>query len=106
MVTENTIKNNVKKKLKEEGYHTWAPARGGYMNQLQDVFGVFDILAIKGFHIRYIQYTSKKNMTARKKKIAEFFKKHNCFIPCEIWGYDEEKREFKIALLTFNQFTY
>ena len=75
------------------------------MNQSQDVFGIFDVLAIKGTHVRWIQFTSKGNMSARRKKILSFFKKHSCFIESELWGYDDNKREFKVEKFSTGSFT-
>lgn len=95
MAQENVIKNKVKLKLAEDGYVFWSAAKAMY--QSSDIFGIFDCIAAKKNAInelRFIQYTSVKNMAARRRKIRQFFISNNLFIPSELWGYENGK--FKI----------
>ena len=97
MAKEATIRKNAVKILEEEGWVTWCPAKVKY--QETDIFGVFDCVCVKDSTLRYIQWTSKSNIRAREKKINTFFEENSVFIPCEVWGYDDVKKEFKIIYI-------
>ena len=62
------------RKLKSEGYETvqvvevWIPS---FSRTRRDLFGAWDILAVKNGETIAIQVTSKSNMSARIKKISE-----------------------------------
>lgn len=95
MAQEQIIKQKIKIKLAEEGYVFWSGAKAIY--QSSDIFGVFDCIAAKrgsNNELRFIQYTSISNMSARRRKIKQFFLTNNLFITSELWGYDKGK--FKI----------
>lgn len=85
MATEATIRKRACEILKKEGYIVWYPAKVKYYQN--DIFGLFDCVAVKDSDVRYIQWTSAPNMSARKKKIETFFNENEVWIPCEIWGY-------------------
>ena len=93
---EITIKKAVYKQLEKEGYYGWSAPKVRYIET--DIFGIFDGLFIKDSHIRYIQWTTVSNMSARKNKILKFFEEHKCWIPCEIYGMREDGT-FKIIQL-------
>jgi hypothetical protein len=63
------------RKLKSEGYETvqvvevWIPF--GKFGNRRDLFGAWDILAVKDGETTAIQVTSKSNISARVKKISE-----------------------------------
>jgi hypothetical protein len=66
------------RKLKSEGYETvqvvevWIPSFGNRaFGNRRDLFGCWDILAVKDGETVAIQVTSKSNMSARIKKIAD-----------------------------------
>jgi hypothetical protein len=65
------------RKLKNEGYETvqvvevWIPAFGRGFGNRRDLFGCWDILAVKDGQTVAVQVTSKSNMSARIKKIAD-----------------------------------
>lgn len=94
MATEKLIRTKAREILEKEGFHLWCPSKVRYKET--DIFGIYDGLAIKDSELRFIQWTSKSNIRAREKKIHAFFTEHNCFIPCEVWGWDEIKKEFII----------
>lgn len=95
MATETLIRSKARAILEKEGFHLWCPSKVRY--QETDIFGIYDGLAIKDSELRFIQWTTKHNMKAREKKIQSFFKEHNCFIPCEVWGWDEKSKGFFIT---------
>lgn len=74
------------------GWHCWTPPKVRF--QETDIFGIADMVCAKGKKIKWIQYTTKSNISARKKKIAEAFIHHSFSIPIEVWGYDKGKRIF------------
>lgn len=94
MAKEALIRSKAREILKKEGYHLWCPVKARYLET--DIFGVYDGIAIKDSDLRFIQWTSKSNIRAREKKIKAFFDEYNCFIPCEVWGWDEKKKTFQI----------
>lgn len=102
MVRESTIRSNAKKILEKDGYIVWCPPNVKYAQT--DIFGIFDGVAVKKGNnkhtaselLLYIQWTTKPNISARRKKILAFFEENFLHIPCEIWGWDDKKKEFKI----------
>jgi len=105
MVREATIRKKARDILEKDGYVTWCAAKAKY--QSSDIFGVFDCVAVKkgegeyvcSDQVRYIQWTTKSNLSARRRKILAFFDENNLWIPCEIWSYDNDKGKFKIEQL-------
>ena len=66
------------RKLKSEGFETvqvvevWIPSFGNRaFGNRRDLFGAWDILAVKDGETTAIQVTSKSNISARVKKISE-----------------------------------
>ena len=92
MAQENVIRHKGKLLLAEQGYVCWSGAKAMY--QSSDIFGIFDVIAAKRNaqnELRFIQWTSKSNVSARRKKIRHFFLEHNLFITSELWGYEDGK---------------
>lgn len=99
-MTESKIKALVKKELEKDEFLVWYPPVSRFapkfkycdqQHSAKDIFTLFDCLALKDSEMRYIQYTSKGNIRAREKKIKNFFDKWKVFIPCEVWGVDDDK---------------
>jgi hypothetical protein len=93
MATEAKIRKEAKKELELEGYLPWCPAKVKFRET--DVFGIFDCIAVKDSELRFIQWTTRNHIPDRRKKIMKFFDTYDCFIPCEIWGWDEKLQSFK-----------
>ncbi len=94
MAKEATIRKNALKELQDkEGYICWCPPKVRY--QETDIFGIFDTICVKDSNLRFIQWTSKSNISARRKKIQKFYEENDVFIGCEVWGYDDKVRKFK-----------
>ena len=95
-----TPTENCLKKLKKEGYtcaivEHWNPHAG----IRQDLFGFIDVLSVKENEVLAVQVTSKKNVTARVKKILQ----HKNFLPVKqsgikilIQGWSKEKEGKKL----------
>lgn len=94
---EAAIRAKVREELEADGYVCWVPAKVRFRET--DIFGIWDMAAWKQNEIRYIQYTSKSNMNARKWKILKFYDQHGVYHPCEVWGWDDKKKEFSIIEL-------
>lgn len=95
MAQENIIKKKGKQILAEQGFICWSGAKAMY--QSSDIFGIFDVIAAKTNavnELRFIQWTSKSNVSARRRKIKKFFLEHKIFIKSELWGYSNG--QFKI----------
>ena len=58
-----------------------------------DVFGIFDlVVATKTGEVLFIQVTTAPNLSARRKKIQNFFDKHSFVIPnASIWSWGKRK---------------
>lgn len=91
-MTEAQIKQKVKKQLDKDGYIYWFPLRNRYRKE--DIFTIWDLIAWKDSEMRFIQFTSKSNISTRKKKIEKYFKENNVFCPTEVWGWDQDKKKF------------
>ena len=99
-MTESQIKKIVRTQLEKENYLVWYPPVSRFAPKFsycvdkvsaKDIFGIFDCMGLKDSEIRYIQYTSLSNMSARKKKILKFFEDYDVFVPCEVWGIRDDK---------------
>jgi hypothetical protein len=93
---EIVIKKAVYKQLEKEKYFGWSAPKVKY--QETDIFGIFDGMFVKDSDLRFIQWTTSSNLSARKKKILKFFEEKKCWIPCEIWGMRPDGT-FKIEYL-------
>ena len=88
MAQEVIIKKKVRMKMAEEGFVFWSGAKARF--QSSDIFGIFDCICVERgtSKLRFIQYTSKSNVGARRRKIKNFFLENNVFIESELWGYE------------------
>lgn len=86
---EAVIRKKAITELEAEGYTCWCPAKARY--QETDIFGVFDTICAKGTEIRFIQWTTSSNMSARKKKVSDFLKRTGVAIMGEVWGLNPKK---------------
>lgn len=91
---EAVIRKKVITELEKEGFACWFPKKVKF--QETDVFGVFDVLAIKGREVRWVQLTTIVNIRTREKKVLSFLERTKSLIVGEVWGYDKKKRLFKI----------
>jgi len=60
-----------------------------------DIFGIIDLLALKGRRRKNIQLTTLPNVAAKRKKITNFLKTFKVELPVEIWGWNRKKKEFR-----------
>lgn len=106
MVKESSIRKKVIEELNRDGWIvttfmrsrfggtiTYTPE--GELLRGDDAFTIFDGIGWRGNKKIYIQWTSKANMSTRRKKIKEFKRKYDLNGKCHLWGYDKAKRKFK-----------
>ena len=60
-----------------------------------DIFGIIDLLALKGRRRKNIQLTTLPNVAAKRKKITNFLKTFKVELPVEVWGWNHKKKEFR-----------
>lgn len=86
----------------------WLVWRGPKIKFRQtDIFGAFDMICWqKGTgKLKFIQLTTLPNLSTRRKKIQNFFKKNKINrkskngIEAEIWGWSRKDKKFKIELI-------
>jgi len=93
MAKESLIRKKAVQILEKEGWIVWYPSKARF--QQNDVFGVIDVLALKGKRQKNIQLTTLSNVSTKRKKITNFFKKFKVELPIEIWSWDKKKKEFR-----------
>jgi len=93
MPKEAQIRKKVVEILEKNNWIVWYPSKVKY--QQNDIFGIIDLLAIKGKKKKNIQITTISNISARRKKITDFIKKSKVELPVEIWAWDQKKKVFK-----------
>jgi hypothetical protein len=86
--------------LKADGFVVWYPPKPRFAYQDCDIFGVYDLLAVKGPVEWHIQITTVSNLSARKKKIQRFLHDHDVEVLSQVWAWNADKREFKIVEVT------
>jgi len=90
---EAEIRKRAIKILTDTNWIYWYPPKVKYKQT--DVFGIIDVLALKGKREKNIQLTTLSNVSARRKKIITFFKKFKVELPVEIWAWDKKKKKFR-----------
>jgi hypothetical protein len=93
MPKESVIRKKAIEILEGAGWITWHPSKVKYKQN--DVFGIIDLLAIKGGKQKNIQLTTLPNISTKRKKITNFLKKSKVSLPVEIWGWDRKRKEFR-----------
>jgi len=93
MPKEAQIRKKVVEILEKEDWIVWYPPKVKYKQN--DIFGIIDLLAIKGKKQKNIQITTISNISARRKKIINFIKKSKVELPVEIWAWNQKKKIFK-----------
>lgn len=93
MPKESVIRKKAIEILEKTCWIVWHPGKIKYKQN--DIFGIIDLLAIKGRQRKNIQLTTSANVSARRKKIIAFFKEFKVEFPVEIWSWNQKKRKFK-----------
>jgi len=93
MAKESDIRKKAIEQLRADGWITWFAPKVKFIQT--DVFGIIDVLALRGKNKKNIQLTTLSNISARRKKITSFLKKHKVELNVEIWAWNNKKRCFK-----------
>jgi len=93
MPREAEIRKKAIKILTDEKWIYWYPPKVKYKQT--DVFGIIDVLALRGKEKKNIQLTTLSNISARRKKILNFLKTSKVELPVDIWAWDKKKKEFR-----------
>ncbi|TSC75935.1 MAG: hypothetical protein G01um101430_105 [Parcubacteria group bacterium Gr01-1014_30] len=93
MAKETETRKKAVAELAQRGWITWYPSKVRFKQN--DVFGIIDLLALKGRKLRHIQLTTPKNVARCRKKILDFFKKNKVKLPLEIWHWVKKEKRFK-----------
>ena len=78
--------------LKTKKFLVWKPAK--VMFHSQDIFGLFDIIALNKKELKLIQVQKERKRPYKVKKIFKLPKPKK--ISYELWIYDSKTKEFKI----------
>lgn len=85
-MTEAQIKSKANIILSDCGYVFWYPPKVKFYER--DIFGIFDLVAVKDNVVHFIQLTTISHLSHRRRKIKEFFAKHSVKIPHSyVWAY-------------------
>ncbi len=93
MPKEAEIRKKAVQILKKESWVWWYPSKVKYKQN--DIFGIIDLLALKGKRRKNIQLTTLPNVSAKRKKITNFLKTFKVELPVEIWAWDQKKKKFR-----------
>jgi len=94
MPTEQFIRKKAVKILADAGWVYWYPPKIKFKQT--DIFGIIDVLALKGKRQKNIQLTTLPNVSSRRKKITTFLENFKVRLPVEIWAWSNKKKSFKI----------
>lgn len=96
-MNEAYIRKKVVSELENDHWICWWPAK--VMFKENDIFGVFDLVCVRGEQLKFIQLTTSPNISARVKKILQFTQPNRISLPVEVWGYQKKKHQFKKVIL-------
>ena len=82
---EAVIRKKAIQILEKNGWIYWFAPKVKYRQT--DVFGIIDLLALKGRKKKNIQLTTLSNISSRRKKITDFLKKNKVEMTVEIWAW-------------------
>ena len=90
---EAKIRKKAIEELQADGWITWFAPKVKF--QQTDIFGIIDLLALKGKRKKNIQLTTLPNVSSRRKKITAFLVKFEVELAVEIWAWNQKKKKFK-----------
>jgi len=93
MPTEQFIRHKAVQILKEKKWVVWCPSKVKYKQN--DIFGIIDLLAVKGRRMKKIQLTTLSNVSGRRKKIKNFLKKFKVGLTVDLWAWDKKRKKFR-----------
>lgn len=100
MPKESLIKKKAIQLLETKGWIVWYPGKIRYKQN--DIFGIIDLLALKGRQKKNIQLTTLSHISDRRKKIISFLKEFKVDLLVEVWAWNSVKKTFKIEKVNHN----
>jgi hypothetical protein len=100
MPKEAVIRKKAVEILRKKNWITWYAPKVKFHET--DVFGIIDLLALKGRRQKNIQLTTLPNVSAKRKKITNFLKKNKIQMTVEIWAWNSSKKFFKFEKMNGN----
>jgi len=103
MAKESEIRKKAIQILEKQRWIIWWPSRAIFKQN--DIFGIFDLICLKKKvgNLKFIQLTTLSNLSTRRKKIKNFLRENQLSnkspAEIEIWGWNKNKKEFKIELI-------
>jgi len=101
-MTEIQIRKKALERLTKQHWVSWYPPRVRWRKE-QDIFGVFDLIAVKTGKVRFIQLTTWHNIRAREKKVKDFLTKNELYLHSEIWGWKEKEKNFGVIIINYDR---
>jgi len=93
MPKESYTRKKLIKILEDDGWVCWVPPKVKFRQS--DVFGIIDVLALKGKKQKNIQLTTLPNISTKRKKITAFLTSNRVELPVEIWAWSNKTKKFK-----------
>jgi len=93
MAKESETRKKAVQELRGNGWVVWYPCKVKFKQN--DVFGIIDVLALKGRGMKNIQLTTLPNVSAKRKKIMNFLEEFKVELPVEIWCWDKKRKKFR-----------
>lgn len=105
MPKEAVIRKKATEILEQDNWIYWYPPKVRFKQN--DIFGAFDMVCCKKAkgHLKFIQLTTVSNLSARRKKIANFLRENKMSpqVPfgaaVEIWAWNKKHKEFKVEIV-------
>ena len=100
MAKESEIRKKAVRILEKQKWLIWWPSRAIFKQN--DIFGIFDLICLKKKvgNLKFIQLTTLSNLSTRRNKIKNFIREHQLSkqnaADIEVWGWNKDKKEFKI----------
>jgi len=101
MAKESLIRKKAIEILRRDKWIVWYAPKVKFHQT--DIFGIIDLMALKGKRQKNIQLTTPPNVSAKRKKILNFLKKSKVELPVEIWAWSSKSKSFKIEKINIVQ---
>lgn len=94
---EKEIRQKAKEILERNGYHCWWPINTPYGRQ--DIFTIYDLLAVNKRHCLFIQLTTKSHTAERRRKMKDYTAKYNLLLFSELWSWNDKSNTFDVEIV-------
>ena len=98
MPSEKILRDDIVKVLATQGYISWWPGRIKF-RAAQDIFTIWDLIAAKKNEIKFIQFTTKSNLSSHVKKINDYRTLYDLSHKGEIWCWNGKTRQWEITYI-------